>query len=259
MKNAMDATRWLVLLALAACSADPEPGVERSGVDRSALASYSALWAGYFEAYELPSGSDRVLLELDAAGDGRLTIGQGTPPSPPIDEDNAFDFATPSSYDYGPLREGFEFSIRGARVEDERIRFEVDAREIYEAACAVQTPVELTTRFDPDSTATHSCLPEQGFDYGTEAGCFVGGESDTPGAVYGGTPVSCSKQTLCRDLCDCTEQGCSARRSPVRVDAALDLLGERLDGSLQPALASVRTVRLRRAAAAEVQRLEDGR
>jgi hypothetical protein len=254
--------RWVVLPAsvlLGACSADPvDLGDGRLGVDRSALESYAAVWEGYVEAYEFDSGSDRVRLVLDEQGDGTIDFGVGEGVPVATDPDAAFPFERFFDAAVGidavptPI-EGFQYVVSGALVEDERLRAALPSNQIFASACAIQTPVLLNasarttgpggTPIGPD----HSCMQESGYGEGPVGTCFTG---------QTGQPVSCSRARLCNSYCECTATECvpSRQDKELRLDAALNEAGDRLEGTLvglgNPYGSSERaTVRLTRVAA----------
>lgn len=247
-------------LMLGACSADPvDLGDGRLGVDRSALVSYAAAWEGYVEAYQFDSGSDRVRLVLDENGDGTFSFGDGQPWPQPTDPDTAFPFerfADPSGYSFENIPtpiEGFAYHVGGALVEDERLRAATPASQVFDAACAIQTPV-LVDQSVPNGdepgpvppvaaigSPEYSCLSELGYSEGPPGSCFTG---------LSGQAVSCTKARLCSNHCECTATLCSARaESELRLDAALNDAGDRLEGTLVGLNGDARaTVRLTRAA-----------
>lgn len=257
-QSTITCSRWVISIArrsilpaslvLGACSSDPvDLGDGRLGVDRSALASYADVWEGYVEAYQFQSGSDRVRLSLDRDGQGTLSFGVGEPLPQPTDPDAAFPFERSlDSSGYfsfrGPLApiEGFDYRVSGALVEDERLRAASLASQIFDAACALQTPVEvvqLSAEIRPDGSSApvppvpmpvsgsgYACLSELGFSEGPPGSCYTG---------ISGQPVSCSKALLCSNYCECTAQTCSARAdAELRLDAALNDAGDRLEGTL---------------------------
>ncbi len=229
----------------AACSADPVDLGSDVAVDRSALSSYAAVWIGYVEGSTFDSGSDRIQLELDEAGNGTMTLGEGEPPPLPTDPENPFNEAVPGTlqvFEFLAIREGLPYGIAHAIVEDERLRVRTTSTALYlEAACALQEPV---TPFEPVENA--SCLPphvrSSGGPYGE--GCFL---DDTSGSIGAGSPsaISCARLLLCKGVCRCDETNCFYERSDddtITIDAAFDVDDPtRLVGSM-----GLRTIRLRR-------------
>jgi hypothetical protein len=233
----MGSMRWTLLpasLVLAACSADAvDLGDGRLGIDRNALESYAAVWEGYVEAYEFGSGSDRIRLVLDEQGNGTFTFGEGEPLPEPTDPDEAFPFErfvnpVDGSPAYVPIPlEGFDYTVSGALVEDERLRASSAVNEVFDSACALQTPIPV----DPQSRAMgypdYACMPEYPFGYNEESagGCSTGRSQ---------LPLSCAKAQLCNSsYCACTATACGANaEEQLRLDAALNDAGDRLEGTL---------------------------
>lgn len=278
--------RWggsLATLALAACSGDAvdlgdgrlggddvllaaapshAPGVDDDLiVAREALIPFAGAWQGYIEAYQFRSGSDRVRLTIDQQGAGKLILGEGALPAPPLSAAEPFDLG-PAIFDpypdvetgrmvYTELEifpwEGFAYDVQWLAVEPERIRLSVDVNEVFAPACALQTPL-AQTRVVADG-AEYGCLPDTGADYITAQGCFIGGQLRGLSVARAGNPVSCSQQMLCREVCVCDAQSCSPRKDRsyrFTFDAGLRESGARLEGSLAQGVDPLSTVRLTR-------------
>jgi hypothetical protein len=232
-------------LLLGGCSADPvDLGDGRLGIDRNALESYAAVWEGYVEAYEFGSGSDRVRLVLDEHGDGTITFGVGEPLPEPTDPDAAFPFERFFDASGGvniptPV-EGSPYVVAQALVEDERLRATLPTDHIYDSACAIQTPVAVNHERDqefaplgesgsgalfPRAGVPYACVAELGYNFNADGACFMGTSR---------TPISCTRAQLCNLQCECSATACAPRpsESELRLDAALNDAGDRLEGTL---------------------------
>lgn len=230
------------LLALA-CSADPvDLGDGRLGVDRSALESYAAVWEGYAEAYNFYTGSDRVRLSLDEQGNGTMTFGDAEPIPVPTDPRDPFPFQRfGEGYDSVQVPtpiEGYDYVVRAGLVEDERLRLAFPARQIFDTACEIQTPVRVT--IDPPYGLNADGTPRELPPVYACLDTYNSGYFPTPDGCTNAMrePVPCNQILLCMTFCKCTETECSANQDAfdgppqLRFDAALDSEGERLEGTL---------------------------
>lgn len=203
-----------------------------------ALADYAASWDGYAEAYTFsPSGSDRVRLVLDESGQGTMQFGDGPLLPPPADPDVGYPPGDGAAFSgpAGPrpvLREGFLYPVHETMVADKRLRLSVRVSDLYEAWCALQTPVPL-------GQDAFGCLPNDGFSW-TADSCMVGS-----------MPVDCGKLSLClagSGVCSCTATSCDAQPGPdTPFDAAFESAGAELVGTLiMPDSGARVTIRLNR-------------
>ncbi len=221
----------------AACSSDGTANIGDGelSVDKNALASYAAEWEGYVEAYTFPSGSDRVRVTLDEAGNGWLRLGDAEEPAPPTNPDVGWPEGFFVLDQHGQMirttwevLEGLRYPISGAVVEQERIRLTVDTFDPFRAWCELQTSYPGQQGHDEE----YGCLSVSGFSAGGAAEnnvCVLleDGEVDW-------TPIDCVKAHLCSGLtCACDETGCtSGDGSSVPLDAALSDDGKSLVGSI---------------------------
>jgi hypothetical protein len=216
----------LLPLAAVACSDGHPVDLGHTGAQ---LSDFAAHWDGYAEAYTFPtSNSDRVRLNLDTSGVGTIEVGEGAPlPAPSAEVGYPVD-------PYSAFRDGFQYPVQGARIEAGRIRFGVNSGDVYDAWCALQTPVPMTPQ-----ASSYGCLPNLG------AMISNGGEScaqrDEAGVEI---PVDCQKLMLCgfgSSVCTCTAMACTGTEwgdpstllgYDVLVDAALDADGQSLVGTM---------------------------
>lgn len=243
---------------------DPIVDDEALDVDRDAIAAFAGEWQGYIEAYEFPSGADAVRFTIDREGVGKLTLGEGTPPAPPISAAEPFDLGPGIFQPYPDSRmgffnypeadrfpwEGFAYDVKLLAVTAERIRLFVDLNEIFAPGCALQAPLALSRVVE--NGAQYGCLPDEGDDYITSEGCFIGGQLQGLSIARAGNPITCSQQMLCREVCACDAQSCAPRKDVdyrFTFDAGMRDAGTRLEGSLAQGVDPLSTVRLTRVAA----------
>jgi hypothetical protein len=237
---------WLVPLVagLCACSGGDPVDIGDDKVIRTGekLSDYAASWEGYGEAFQFDSGSDSIRIVLDENGEGTLNVGDAPALPPPTDPDVGYPpggvGAPEIGYPAPPggLFSGFSYTVRGAVVEDRRIRLGVNPQETFKEWCEMQTPILDDYNSTPEEQI-YACVPNWGFSSGSE-GCSQP-NPDTGEDV----PVDCGKLALCdlAGVCYCTAEGCSIRDIeagtppqdyPVTLDAALQAEGEELEGTL---------------------------
>lgn len=225
-------------LALGACGSD---GDKSLGTDNPAdmtlsLEDFAANWDGYIEAYDLPSGSDRIRIVLDEQGEGTVLFGDGDVLPPPTDPDAAYP-PQEESIDYmkglaEAVYEQIAYPVYETRLEASRLRLELHSSDAVADWCALQTPV-----YD-EANDRYSCVPNTGGGM-DENGCWYNGPNDEHIAV------SCAKLS-CTMSCACTETSCSAvDNGVVKLDGALDDDGQTLEGTLV-LNGTPRTIRLTR-------------
>jgi hypothetical protein len=208
-----------------ACSSEA-PADSAAPINKSLLVSYAARWDGYVEAFTFRSGTDRVRVALAAAGDGLLQAGDGDLLPPPTDPDVGYPPAllddTLAAFTLS-LYDRVSYPIVGARVESERIRFEIDGMATYAQWCALQTPVQ---RYNVDG---YGCTAEASIGNANPDGSCTTHESAGGPAV----PIDCGKLILCNGGCRCDAASCTTEPGPLyRIDAALDDTGDHLDGTI---------------------------
>lgn len=207
------------------------------------LSDYAASWDGYAEAFKFTSGSDRVRIELDDEGHGTIVLGDGAPPAPATDPEGVYaplgfgipgdvTLSGPLAFVSDELAEGFAYTVQGAEVQEKRIRFGIDSKELYKSWCELQTPVHDTS--GAPGAPEYGCLPY--FESASSIGeqCYI---QDYPTGDW--VEVACAKITFCgaNPVCSCTASGCtvaplaSADATSHVLDAALDDGGDALAGT----------------------------
>jgi hypothetical protein len=199
----------------------------------SKLTDYAGAWDGYAEAYEFPSGSDRVRITLDGNGNGSVEFGDvpplvmSTDPQigfPPIDWETELLSISGLAQDAGamPFREGFEYTVADSTLEERRFRFGVEMGEIIAPWCAMQTSYA-------QQGSGYLCAPEPRAYHPT---CTVS-------EVQNGNPTQvaadCDWAAHCRfEHCACDASGCSANPElgAAKFDSTLENGGSDLVGTL---------------------------
>jgi hypothetical protein len=234
-------TWWVVPfgLGLCACSGGDHVDIGDDKVEKTGekLSDYAASWEGYAEAYAFDGGSDAIRVVLDENGAGTVDVGDAAP-LPPPDPDLGYPPASSNDPFHAPLPEaalfsGFSYTVLGAVVENRRLRFGLDPREIYKEWCELQTPILDEANSTPEEQR-YACVPNWGF-MGGASGCSQ--ENPDTGEI---TPIDCGKLYLCElsNICNCTAEGCSlyaidtSQGYPVMLDAALQSDGDELEGTL---------------------------
>jgi hypothetical protein len=171
---------------------------------------------------------------MDAAGQGKIEFGDAPLLPPPTDPDVAYPllWTDPDFLSFSSLRDGFQYPIRGARLECRRLRLTASKLDIFAAWCQMQSPVEA-------SSGAYYCAKP-----GASIGVPAPGGSDCGLTYPDGSMVTmdCGRYMLCADVrvCACTSTGCDAwgvddpAGWSIRIDAALEEDGATLVGTLQP-------------------------
>jgi hypothetical protein len=225
----MNVKRLVALGGLAvlvtACSSDSKVDIG-DGSTSQGLSAYADSWDGYVEAHQFEDDSDRVRLTVDSNGEGQVRLGDTalleTPspgdPAPAMDPSAATDFAYPIA----------------ARLEEQRLRFEVDLSQRYQAWCELQTP--LPEPYSPEQPDIYACARHIGVQFESDGSCSLLDTHET---------VDCSSHQACQSWCACTEESCTAvtggpeahaldlETTPgIAFDVALSEDGEELTGTL---------------------------
>lgn len=183
------------------------------------------VWDGYVEAFEFPSGSDHVHIEIappPTTGHRTGVVIFGDAPAPPHATDPLVGYPLGMRFDraQGDPIEGVPYPIVDATVEEDRVRVTIDLASTWVEWCALQTPV---SRGD----GVFGCNPNWGFTF-SEAGC------SQPDPVDGhDVPIDCARLELCELLgvCSCNSELCGA--SPGRVvELDFHVNGDHGDGSV---------------------------
>jgi len=234
----------VVTICIACSSSEAvDIGDGRSG---QRLSDYAAVWEGYAEAHAFADGSDRVEIALDDDGNGTLRVGEAQSP------DTSGDTLPKDTTQFHDLVPGFLYPIRGAGVEDSRLRLAVDLKELYRPWCEAQAP----TPFDPEALpGVYSCLAHRTVLSGTEDGQCITEE---------GRILPCEALDLCLGTCECTVDSCTIGDHPprwreaashgveysevrhARIDGTLNEDGHALDATLSVFDAAGPRVRLER-------------
>ena len=125
-----------LLVALAGCGAQSE---ELGSDPRAAAASLEGTWTTTLSGSAFVSNPKPLSLQLDATGNGTLLVGDQRLP-PPTDPAIAFPpeaeaDAAEASGMLLHLYEGIEYSLIGVQMSDQRLHFEIDAIQAFEASC----------------------------------------------------------------------------------------------------------------------------
>jgi hypothetical protein len=233
MKSIFHIPLVVVLASCSSSSGQPvdlgDDNIESAG---QTLASYEGAWDGYMEAFELPSGSDRLRILLDSSGQGSVEFGDVpaiTPfsdPSRGYPEDEPFDTQafTPN---YAAPREGFVYPVHDAAVSDGRIELVVWGSDIVSDFCAAQSQIRQTL----STPSSYTCSPTgDGYGQGDE-GCV----DASPDSSTFGMSFDCGLIKTCLAGCVCDETSCTSVRHPGRelvLDGSLAMDGTQLVGTL---------------------------
>lgn len=227
----------LVSFALYGCSSQAANVGDGAAVDKSALESYVAHWDGYVEAYQFPSGTDRVRIVLNEDGTGYLQVGDGDLLAPVTTTDGFPDEMVEGE---SWLWDKREYPLVGTRVSADRLHFVVHPTAPYGAWCALQTPNLISGTAE---NGEYACLHGNGISSSS-------GSNTCYDTIDNSAPVDCSWAYLCF-TCTCTKSACTNQTDPyfdIEVDAALSDDGTKLEGTIvvDKADAGARTIRLKR-------------
>jgi hypothetical protein len=243
-----------IALAAAAfgCSGGDPVSIGNDEKTGESLSDYGAAWDGYIEGTTFRSGSDRVRLVLDTAGNGYLQLGDMPLLDPPTDPNVPYpnDPNYPTYVTFGSpesiLHEGFRYTVKNATVEQKRIRLSVATWEFYKQWCELQTSYPNP---DPNGVPPYSCTPlyHDGIAVRQDDKCYSGSSDDLPPPnptqfppVYDVSSlheVPCVQPDYCLIAgdapCACSAGGCtSTDNTQLTIDAALDQGGNELTGTL---------------------------
>lgn len=213
-------------LALAACGNDGgkvDLGDGDRGVTAQGLAAYEGSWDGYVEARNFESGSDRVLVTLDAQGHGSIEFGDAPAIAPFSDPDVgypttwSYDSPTYELYKHSMVQEGFAYPALDAAVTSGRLSFQFWPTDIVKDWCEAQTPM-----LDDATPPSWRAVPSGSVSSGPEC----------PGPSQPG--LDCGKVMTGLFACSCDESSCTSVRelAPLRLDGALTDDGDALVGTL---------------------------
>lgn len=203
---------------------DVEDQKKRSSYDawRAAQNEVSDLAGVTFEGYA--RGGPDFTLTFTEGGEGAIIVGEAV--APPVDADAGY-LCEWNDIDcrYAVLKPGGSYAIRGAKFENNRLRFEFATNAALDTWCQLQTP----------------------YDWG---GCsyspFKNGRVSFPGSVAQPEPCSIDTQSVECDwfmplfedgVCECTSEACfptvaAPGESTTAFDATFDATDGTLDGRL---------------------------
>ena len=201
----------------------------------SQLTDYAGAWDGYAEAYEFPSGSDRVRITLDASGNGSVEFGDQPPLVMSSDPHVGFPPVTPDeelSPDVIPLKEGFDYTVTSPSLEARRFRFGLGMGEIIAPWCELQTSYVQTEWLPPGSV--YGCIPHQTgrMNFPEENHCEL---VEQQGEDWITVPADCDWVGRCTHrhcVCDATDCEANPSLGTATFDATLENEGADLVGTL---------------------------
>lgn len=226
-------------LTAVACSDDGEVDLGSDGepgVVGDELSDYAGVWVGYMEGYRLKSGSDRIRIVLDEAGQGTIELGEAARIPPPTDPNVGYPPDAAEMFEAtreDPLHDGVEHAIHDARLEVKRVRFVVDPLEYVGPWCRMQTPQFDPSHMSSEGTLFYSCAPHLSLNRKADGTCDVWVDLEEDPIT-----LDCGKVATCGSTCRCDANSCDAR-SPadwgingVEFDAALVGGGDSLEGTM---------------------------
>lgn len=187
-------------------------------------------WTGTLETGYLPSGSSRIVVDVEHAQIGEPVVasvifGEDGPPAPPTDPDLGWPAGIDPQLDATPVADGFVYpSLEGTRT-GSRISVEVAVTDLWAPWCELQTPVAIAETSDEAQ-----CLPNRPWN-ASPFDCYVEGEGDDPMLS-----VDCLKLTLCRRtrVCTCSlADGCSPSRTGLTMRLDLTIEGDEAVGTIR--------------------------
>jgi hypothetical protein len=177
-------------------------------------------WIGSVSSSAFLTGTKTLRLDIDAAGQGTLLVGEAT--LPPLDPSvgsppEAAADAAQSSEMLFHLYEGATYPLQNVQVNGNAFHFAVDTVQAFQPWCAIQTPI-LTN-------IGHRCRENWGGMVDRSNGekrCFV----DNP-ITQAKEEEDCLALWLCSvaldPVCRCTETACAAGNSREPLTAPFDL------------------------------------
>jgi len=189
-------------------------------VTGATLADYEGTWEGYAELATWNDGTDVIRLVLDDNGNGVIEVGNADPLPPPVygevyppGEENQFIVLQPM------LVSGFSFAVSGATVESKRIRLASSSSQLYAEWCSLFTPGPIE--------GGYNCVGGTSFTGDGNGLCTNDGDPEAEA-------FNCDI-LACFHMCTCDEASCdvTAYGNDIRLDAALEMEGEELEGSFE--------------------------
>jgi hypothetical protein len=186
-------------------------------------------WTGELQTGYLPSGSSRVVVDVELARVGEpvmasVVFGEGEAPAPPTDPDLGWPTGIDPEGAGVPVADGFVYrSLSGTRTGD-RIQVEIAVTDLWAPWCALQTPDLIA-----DGSDEAQCLPNLPWHSSLDE-CYLEGEGEGEDI-----PVDCLKLTLCRRtrVCTCTgADGCSPSHTGLTMRLDLTITGDTAVGTI---------------------------
>jgi hypothetical protein len=218
---------WALVLSGSCGCASEDPVNIGQGRTGEKLSDYGAIWDGYAESHQFIDGSDRLRISLDNVGAGNVIAGD-SPPFLPTDARH-FDAPVRSDgwLDLGGLIPGFAYTVQEPRVDQSRLRLDIDALEPFRGWCSQQTPVERI-----DSPGSFGCV---------NGPAVTGqGPNDACSLFFDGSIIDCHWFTACM-FCECTATECHVVEENLDpgfagtdfLDAVLDKKGQEMVGTMR--------------------------
>lgn len=192
--------------------------------------TFEGRWVGTLQSGSLPSGSDQVVLEIEAANIGEpvvatLVFGDGSPPSEPTDPEIGWPAGVDPQLDAVPVADGYFYpSLDGTRTGN-TLRVDIAITELWSGWCALQTAYPVG-----GGSPEAQCLPNRPWD-ATPFMCTIEGDADNPELS-----VDCLKLSLCRrtQVCTCTTTGgCMPSATGLTLEVEVEIDGNEAFGTLR--------------------------
>ncbi len=184
-------------------------------------------WVGELTTGYLPSGSSRVVVNIEQAQVGEpvmatIVFGDGAPPAAPTDPDVGWPAGIDPEAAAIPVADGFVYdSLRGTRTGG-LLQIHVAVTDLWAPWCAMQMPYLIAQGSDEAQ-----CLPNRPWTT-SPFECHVQGDMQHPDML-----VDCLKLSLCRQtrVCTCTgTDGCSPSRTGLTMEVDLTFSGDTAQG-----------------------------
>lgn len=182
-------------------------------------------WDGNVEGVVFTTGSDRLRLVVSALSVATLELGDMD--LPPMEREVGYPRIInpqPDMYETPYYFEGFEYPVRGLRLEESRLRGEVERTDAQAGWCTLQEP-------HPNPMP----MPNEP-DYLCNVREFIQVEHDCWWADSM-APVDCQWVVTCNGVCECSQSECHTHplsfvMTPFKIDARLNKDGDELNGTL---------------------------
>ncbi|MEA2699580.1 MAG: hypothetical protein QOI66_3851 [Myxococcales bacterium] len=163
-------------------------------------------WTGYFQAYQLRSGSDAITIDLvrRPGQSDFISITLGSGPAPMMSGSDPLSPVTMGKPErFSPeYFESFSYTAHQVKWRDTRLTFQIAIAEPYGPWCGTQKSF-----FDP-RYGTYNCIPGTGGTYDPDSNLCLAGSDEVV--------VPCPRYWAClAHDCDCGANGCVAAVSPL--------------------------------------------